>query len=90
MSFVEKDISKTEFETLTSGQKEVFFQGHGTSWDVKIFYNKDNKHYYLTGPFGRWDGTCYWDLGAKELEEVKKIAENYIKGQESIPYRINF
>ncbi len=58
-----KALNFKKIETKILNQREIYFSGFGDSWDVQIYFNGEDGHYYLKGPFGRWDGICYNDLG---------------------------
>jgi hypothetical protein len=74
-----KKILQSEYEMHTRSAKKVYSNGTGTSWEVEIFYNDKNRHYYLKGPFGRWDTFCFYDFGEQTADEVEGWIEEFEK-----------
>lgn len=72
-----KVIDYNYFESKTSNQKEIYFSGFGNAWDVQIVYNSLDRHYYLKGPFGRFDAICYYDLGPISELEIRSWIANF-------------
>ncbi len=72
-----KEITISEFDKKTKNQKIVYSNAEGTSWEVRIFFNKDELHYYTVGPFGRWEGSVCYDLGELSLDKMKECIHNF-------------
>ena len=86
---MKKEITFEEFEKNILNQSEIYFSGFGDSWDVAIYYNQRDGHYYLKGPFGRWDQICYYDLGPLTKSELQVWIDNFEleSGRSAMPTR---
>jgi hypothetical protein len=54
------------------------------SWAVSLYYNKDDGHYYMKGPFARWDAICYIDKGLMTNDQIEEFKKRYPKNPKVI------